>query len=149
MTTIITITAEQTGINDNNFYEDRILKNILSDEYEVFYSGQNQGRQDYQLINAVNVSSIFRVYYRKKRNSEFMFLGSTTNSEILNERSVGTGINSSPNERLQLRLVVPSMNVENVQIDTKFEGRGCYKKSVLEHSNFPNDLNTQIGFYTL
>jgi len=81
MTTIITITAEEIGIMNNNFYdysgEDRILKNIISGDYEVFYSGQNQGNLDYQLVNAVNSSSIFRVYYRKKSNSYFKFLGST------------------------------------------------------------------------
>lgn len=45
MTTIITITVEEIGTIDNNFYdyssEDRILKNIISGDYEVFYSGQN------------------------------------------------------------------------------------------------------------
>jgi hypothetical protein len=70
MTTIITITAEEVGTIDSKFYdysgEDRILKNIISDDYEVFYSGQNQGRLDYQLIDSVNSSSTFRVYYRKK-----------------------------------------------------------------------------------
>jgi len=70
MTTIITITSEEIGIIDNNFYdysgEDRILKNIISGGYEVLYSGQNQGNLDHQLIDAVNSSSTFRIYYRKK-----------------------------------------------------------------------------------
>ena len=75
MTIIITITAKEIGILDNNFYdysgEDRIFRNVLNDDYEVFYSGQNQGRLDYQIIDAVNNSVIFRVYYRKKSNSPF------------------------------------------------------------------------------
>ena len=51
MTTIITITSEEILTIYNNFYdysgEDRILKNIINGDCEVFYSGQNQGRLDY------------------------------------------------------------------------------------------------------
>jgi hypothetical protein len=152
MTTIITITAEEIGTIDNNFYdyssEDRILKNILNGDYEVFYSGQNQGKMDYQLVDAINSSSTFRVYYRKKSNSEFMFLGSTSYSSIIKERTISKGINALPNERLQIRLVIPAINVENIQIHNTFEGVGCYKKSVLQHSNFSTNLNVNLGFYT-
>jgi hypothetical protein len=151
MTTIITITAEEIGTIDSNFYdysgEDRILKNILSGEYEVFYSGQNQGRMDYQLVDAVNSSSTFRVYYRKKSNTQFMFLGSTNYSSIVKERVVDKGINALPNERLQIRLVIPVINIEDIPVHNQFEGIGCYKKSVLQHSNFPTDLNINLGFY--
>jgi hypothetical protein len=152
MTTIITITSEEIGTIDSNFYdysgEDRILKNIISGDYEVLYSGQNQGKMDYQLVDAVNSSSIFRVYYRKKTNSEFMFLGSTNYSSVVKERIVGKGINALPNERLQIRLVIPAINIEDTQIHNTFEGVGCYKKSVLQHSNFPTNLNVNLGFYT-
>jgi hypothetical protein len=151
MTTIITITAEEIGTIDSNFYdysgEDRILKNILSGEYEVFYSGQNQGRMDYQLVDAVNSSSTFRVYYRKKSNTQFMFLGSTNYSSIVKERVVDKGINALPNERLQIRLVIPVINIEDIPVHNQFEGIWCYKKSVLQHSNFPTDLNINLGFY--
>jgi hypothetical protein len=152
MTTIITITSEEIGTIDSNFYdysgEDRILKNIISGDYEVLYSGQNQGKMDYQLVDSVNSSSIFRVYYRKKSNSEFMFLGSTNYSSVVKERIVGKGINALPNERLQIRLVIPAINIEDTQIHNTFEGVGCYKKSVLQHSNFPTNLNVNLGFYT-
>jgi len=151
MTTIITITAEEIGTIDGNFYdysgEDRILKNILNDDYEVFYSGQNQGRMDYQLIDAVNSSSIFRVYYRRKKTESFVFLGSTSYSSIVKERIGRKGANTLPNERLQIRLVIPSINIENVKIPNVFRGSGCYKKSVLQHSNFPTNANTTLGFY--
>ena len=151
MTTIITITAEEIGTIDSNFYdysgEDRILKNILSGEYEVFYSGQNQGRMDYQLVDAVNSSSTFRVYYRKKSNTQFMFLGSTNYSSIVKERVVDKGINALPNERLQIRLVIPVINIEDIPVHNQIEGIWCYKKSVLQHSNFPTDLNINLGFY--
>jgi hypothetical protein len=152
MVVIITITAEEIRSIDNYVYdysgEDRILTNILTDEYEVFYSGQNQGIKDYQLIDAVNSSSLFRIYYRNKKNSPFRFLGSTNYSSIIKERASRKGINALPNERLQIRLVIPLNNIENVQIETHFNGRGCYKKSVLQHSNFPINLNVNLGFYT-
>ena len=152
MTTIITITIAEIGIIDNNFYdysgEDKILKNIISGDYEVFYSGQNQGRLDYQLIDAVNSSSTFRVYYRRKSNSSFMFLGSTNCSSIVKERTIVKGINSLPNERLQIRLVIPLGNVKETKIDTEFEGVGKFKKAILQHSGFDIDVNINLGFYT-
>jgi hypothetical protein len=150
MTTIITITAEKIGTIDNNFYdysgEDRILKNILSGEHEVFYSGQNQGMLDHKLIDAVNASSTFKVYYRKKSNSPFIFLGSTNYSSIVKERSIPKNINSLPNERLQIRLVLK--NIQDIQIDTHFDGVGKYKKAVLQHCNFNTNLNINLGFYS-
>jgi len=152
MTTIITITAEEIGTISTNFYdysgEDRILKNIISGDYEVLYSGQNQGRMDYQLIDAVNSDSVFRIYYRKKNNSPFTFIGETHYSTIIKERVVGKGINALPTQRLQIRFVIHAINIKNILIDTEFEGVGCYKKAVLQHSHFPTDLNVNLGFYT-
>lgn len=152
MITIITITAEEIGTIDNNFYdysgEDRILKNIITGEYEVFYSGQNQGLKDYQLVDSVNLLSTFRVYYRRKSNSPFTFLGSTNYSTIIRERTVAIKKNSLPDERLQIRLVIPSANICDTQIDTNFNGCGCYKKAILQHSDFDIDVNLNLGFYT-
>ena len=153
---IITITGGAIRTIDGNFYDysgpgqDRILENKFNGDYEVFYSGQNQGRMDQQLLDAVNASSTFRVYYRIKSNSPFTFLGSTTSSSIVQERITVKGINALPTERLQIRLVIPRVNIENTQIPNNdlFAGVGCYKKSVLQHSNFPTNLNVNLGFYT-
>ena len=151
MTTIIAITAEEIGTIDNNFYdysgEDRILKNIISGDYEVFYSGQNQGILDYKLVDSVNSSSIFRVYYRRKSNSPFMFLGRTNYSSIVKERTIAKGVKSLPNERLQIRLVIPLINISEEVIDTEFEGVGKYKKAILQHSGFDINVNINLGFY--
>ena len=150
MTTIIAITTE-IGTIDNNFYdysgEDRILKNIISGDYEVFYSGQNQGILDYKLVDSVNSSSTFRVYYRRKSNSPFMFLGRTNYSSIVKERTIAKGVNSLPNERLQIRLVIPLINISEEVIDTEFEGVGKYKKAILQHSGFNIHDNINLGFY--
>ena len=152
MTTVITITAEEIGTISNNFYdysgEDRILKNIISGDYEVLYSGQNKWLLDYQLMDSVNSSSTFRVYYRRKSNSPFIFLGSTNYSSTIKERTIAKGINSQPDERLQIRLVIPLANVSETKIDTMYEGIGKYKKAVLNHSDFNLDVNINLGFYT-
>ena len=152
MTTIITITAEAIKTIDNNFYdysgEDRILRNIITQDYEVFYSGQNQGRLDYQLIDSINSNNVFRIYYRKKSNHPFIFLGETNQSSIIKERTINRGISSLPHERLQIRLVIPANNIKNVIIDSNFHGSGKYKKSILQHSNFEFEgVFTQLGFY--
>ena len=79
----------------------------------------------------------------------FTFLANTNYSSIVKERIVGTRVNALPTERLQIRLVIPFVNVENTQIPTQFEGVGCYKKSVLQYCNFPTNVNINLGFYKL
>ena len=72
MPVIITITNEPTTIDSSdkvyNYSEyDRILKNVCKTEYEVFYSGQNKGRIDYQLIDAIqNKTDNFDKQYMDK-----------------------------------------------------------------------------------
>jgi len=152
MTTIITITATPVTIIGGDKYdytgEDRILHNIITNEYEVFYSGQNQGNADHKLLESVEEQSVFRIYYRKKPNTIFNYLGKTNISSIIHERIVPNRTNTSPNQRLQIRLVVLETDVVNEEINTNFEGIGKYKKSILQHSNFNiNDKNLNIGFY--
>ena len=52
MTTIITITANPVDIVGTHSYdysnEDRILRNIMNDDHEIYYAGQNQGIHDFQ-----------------------------------------------------------------------------------------------------
>jgi hypothetical protein len=72
MTTIVCITSKPITISTGDTYdysgEDRILRNILTNEHEVFYSGQNQGKDDYKLIESVESQSLFKVYYRNSSN---------------------------------------------------------------------------------
>jgi hypothetical protein len=147
METIITITTDINNLNDYSV-QDRILKNIITGDYEVFYSGQNQGRLDYQLVNAVNSLSTFRVYYRSKNNLPFIFLAHTNNSRIINERTIAKGINTLPNERLQIKLIIPEANIINILVVANSEGVGCYKKAILDHSGFSTNVNINLGFYT-
>ena len=77
-----------------------------------------------------------------------MFLGRTNYSSIVKERTIVKGINSLPNERLQIRLVIPLGNVKETKIDTEFEGVGKFKKAILQHSGFDIDVNINLGFYT-
>ena len=147
METIITITTDINVLNDYS-NKDRILKNIITGNYEVFYSGQNQGRLDYQLIDAVNSLSTFRVYYRSKNNSPFIFLGNTNYSSIVNERVIAKGINTLPNERLQIKLIIPEANIINIVVLPDSEGSGGYKRAILDHSGFSSNVNINLGFYT-
>jgi len=147
METIITITTDINNLNDYSI-QDRILKNIITGDYEVFYSGQNQGRLDYQLVNAVNSLSTFRVYYRSKNNLPFIFLGYTNYSRIVNERTIAKGIDTLPNERLQIKLIIPEANIINILVVADSEGVGCYKKAILDHSGFSTNVNINLGFYT-
>ena len=41
----------------------------------MFYSGQNKGRIDYQLINAIQNDEFFKVYYRHKKVCHIHILG--------------------------------------------------------------------------
>ena len=148
MTVIITITADPDE-NPFNTYtgEDRILKNIFNGDYEVFYSGQNQGRLDDLLTDSVNTVETFRIYYRKKINTPFTFLAATNVSSIIQERTVPKGNNSLPEQRLQIRLVISVSSVMNTLINSDFTGSGKYKKAILQHSNFNMSANTNLGFY--
>jgi len=152
MTTIITITADEIGSLGAITYDysgkDRILKNIFNGDHEVFYSGQNQGRMDYQLIHAVNSFHTFRIYYRRKSSTPFIFLGTTNYSSIVKERLTPTGENSIPDERLQIKLVIPEDSICGMEIDTPFEGAGKYKKAILQHSGFHMNVNINLGFYS-
>jgi hypothetical protein len=151
MTTIITITANPVEIDGTHFYdysnEDRILKNIMNDNHEIFYAGQNQGIHDFQLIESVESNNVFRVYYRKTINTPFIYLGHTTYSSIIQVRTLPIRVDTSSNERLQIKLVIPAENIENTMIHTNHEGYGRYKKALLEHSGFNTDVNLNIGFY--
>jgi len=150
MTTIITITSSPVTVLGSGYdytQEDRILQNIMTNEYEVFYSGQNQGRADHQLIESVESRSPFRIYYRRRAADPFIYLGQTEQSSIIRERFMATGINTEPSERLQIRLVVSFENIINEQVNTLFEGSGKYKKAVLSHSNFRTNQNLNVGFY--
>jgi len=150
MTTIISITSEPTMVLEHMYdYSDgdRILKNIISNDYEIFYSGQNQGLIDHQLISSVEEQNEFRVYYRPHIKMPFTYLGSTTISSIIRERIIPRGQNSTPNERLQIRLVILRDNVIKQLVETQFEGSGKYKKAILQHSNFNINQNINIGFY--
>jgi len=145
MTSIIFITSAPGARAE----KDTIYKNIITGDHEVLYSGQPCGLMDHKLITAVNESYIFRVYYRIKINAPFIFLGWTNNSSIIKERITEKGTHAEPNERLQIKLVLPCSNIMNTQINSSFEGSGKYKKAVLQHAGFNVDRESSaFGFYT-
>lgn len=76
-------------------------------------------------------------------------MGFTNISEIYKVRSVNTNINSLPNQRLQIKLIIESQNVSNqlIHSNNNFFGSGKYKKDVLIHSNFNTNFNINLGFF--
>ena len=160
MPVIITITNEPITVNSSdtvyNYSEyDRILKNVCSTEYEVFYSGQNKGRLDYQLINAIQNHELFKVYYRSKKNMPYIYLGVTDSSNIIQYRTLPINIDTNTEQRLQIHLIIN--NIENRPVPIhNISGSGKYKKDVLIHAGLrdindnsitPHNKNTNIGFY--
>ena len=162
MPSILTITNVPIGSFDNSskVYDysknDRILKNIHKNEYEVFYSGQNEGGLDYQLTNAIEKKEIFKVYYRRKKNIPYKYLGETNNVDIIQYRKCPIGVDTNPNERLQIHLIINNPT-NNLVPTNDFTGSGKFKKDVLVHAGLrntngdiiiPHNKNLCIGFYS-
>lgn len=151
MTVIITITCEPTSSVDNHRYDysrqDEII--IRTGVIEAYYSGQNQGKADHQLLESVEASEPFHVYYRVKSNTPFTYSGVTTRARVVQYRTVPTKQNSDPNERLQIHLVITNPVNETLPDDGRHTGPGKYKKAIFEHRNLPLDLNINLGFYKI
>jgi hypothetical protein len=139
---IITITL------DNN--NDKILKNILTNDYEIFYSGQIQGQQDYKLIDAIKNNNIFKIYYRLEFNTPFIYLGETNTSKIIKYRSSPLNIYANYDDKLLIKLIIKNENVLNINIpDNNFNGSDKYKKDIFIHANIPINSNVNCGFYKI
>jgi len=160
MPVIITITNKPTTVDGSNkiyTYDeyDRILKNVCNNEYEVFYSGQNKGLLDYQLINAIENQELFKIYYRPKKSMQYTYLGFTYTSNIIQYRTLPINTETNTSQRLQIHLIV--RNIENISVPiNNIRGSGRYKKDVLVHAGlrdiYDNSIiehikNTNIGFY--
>ncbi len=110
MPIIITITY-----NDHNHdYNDKILKNIFNNDYEIYYNGQVQGNQDHKLITSVENNDIFKIYYRNEVNKPFIYLGETNISKIIKYRNVPINTIANPNDKLLIQLIIS--NIINIPI---------------------------------
>lgn len=138
---IITITHG----SQSDVYEDRVLKNIYTGDYEVYYSGQNFGMLDHQLIHGIQQQYVFRVYHRVKTGS-FIFLGESSEVSIVQERQVPMGMSSYRNERLQLKIVVRNAKNEHVPL-LHSSGHYKYKQSVFIHNGMEMTGNPALGFF--
>ena len=158
MPVVITVTNEKNKVYNSlyNYFEcDRILKNVCKEVCEVFYSGQNRGRIDYQLINAIQKNELFKVYYRAKKNMPYTYLGQTYSSNIIQYRTLPINVDTNTEERLQIHLIIK--NIENISVPkNNISGSGKYKKDVLIHAGLRDEYDnsiiehnrdTNIGFY--
>ena len=159
MPVIITITNEPVTFSYEKVYTyseyDRIMKNVCTNEYEVFYSGQNKGRIDYQLISAIKNGELFKVYYRPTKNIPYTYLGFTYTSTIIQYRTLPKNIDTNTDQRLQIHLIINNIENKLVPINNIL-GSGKYKKDVLFHAGLRDindnsiirhNKNTNIGFY--
>ena len=148
-TIVICCTLDQVSFDFNSYsYGDRILKNIQDNVHEVFYSGQNQGKKDDKLLQALKNNSIVKIFYRFKKTSCFTYLGETNKYDIIQFRKVTVGKNSDFNERLQIHFVLDQIEKTDVPI---IIGGGLYryKKDVLRYLGYDGKVNYGEGFYIL
>ena len=158
MPVIITITNEPISV-EGKIYDyskyDRILKNVCKDEYEVFYSGQNKGIYDHQLIDAIENDELVKVYYRPKKNMSYTYLGYTNNTDIIQYRKLPINVGTKSKERLQIHLIIDKIINKSIP-ENEFTGTGKFKKDVLVHAGLrdinnksiiPHNRNTTLGFY--
>ena len=156
MPVIITMTNDEVHQRGYSYlYNDRILYNIFTKEFEVFYSGQNQGRKDHLLLNAIANNDTFKIYYRQKKNMSFVYLGETEMVEVTQNRKAPIGINCRDEEKLHLHMTVRNIEDEVVP-HMNFTGSGKYKKDIFVHSGLLTEQgamlishtnNTNLGFY--
>ena len=144
MTIIITIT-HKTQKDDFYKYNDNINIDAFTDDYIIGFSGQNQGRCDKLLIDAIKNKEKFKIYYRKNKSSHFFYLGKTILSNIFRDRTKPINEHSEPNERLMIELIVKKNNVKKIDI-------GKNKESVFKHSGLSKmnpKPNPNVGFYKI
>jgi len=120
-----------------------------SDDREIIYSGQNYGGLDYILIHGVVKQLIFKIFIRKNNRSDFTYIGHTTNSSILQERSTPIGERTTDNEVLKIKLIISSDNKKDEPIRNR-EDPGKKVLAVLKYCNYVTTRrNTQVGIYIL
>jgi len=153
---ILTVTGDEPLVHGVSYrYSDRVDRNMINERYEVRYRGQIQGRLDAELITSVNNLDYFDIYYRRKKNISFTHLGSTNISNIIRHRQIDIGQNASPEEVLQIELIVNN-GINTPVPDYGFGGSGKFKRDVWIHSGLrdinnniliEHNKNVNIGFY--
>ena len=140
-TLVLIITLKST--ENDTYYNDRILKNIHNEDYEIFYSGQAQGRKDFQLIESVTNNDIFKIYYRYSKRDSFKFLGETSISNVIQNRAIVEGENAEQDNRLKLHFIIK--NGINIDIpNCNFVSSGKFKKDVLIHSGYGKKNGNEV-----
>ena len=125
MPCIITLTCTPTTVdNSGQVYDytdtDRILKNINKNIYEVFYSGQNQGKNDKELLDTIEHNEIIYFYYRKKTSTPFIYLGETKIYDIIQHRKTKLGCAAKNEDRLQIHLIFKNIGLDNFKLISTF-----------------------------
>ena len=140
MTLIWSITFEGSS------YSDTILHDIVKGTYEVFLSGQDCGREDKLITEAIQNKEMVKIYYRVSKTEDFIYLGSTTEGSVIKERTKGVGEKTRNDERLYVKFKIYKPCVVNRKLKSEFEGYCKYKKEVMKENGIEGKRNLCSAF---
>jgi hypothetical protein len=126
---------------DNGLYHDKILKNIFTEDYELYLSGQNHGKYDYLITAAVENKETIKIYYRFSKTEDFIYLGQTNNTAIIKPREKEIGEKSLPEERLYINLVIDKKDIVQKKLNSSYTGVYKFKKEILKDNDLIMDCN--------
>jgi len=145
MKVIITFTCRPVFIDGHeyNYTSDGLFIDHITGEVNVYYSGQNQGRDDHQLLTGIENQASFEVYFRDNSSTPFIYAGNTTISSVVRPRIIETGKDTSTHERLCIKLSIHKFI--NLPLST------TGKQAVFQHAglDLSKPRNIQVGFYIL
>jgi hypothetical protein len=123
--TVITLSKGNQSVRKKDYNYIDMVRPLEDGSLEVLYQGTEKGREDKHLLDAIDNSHPFKVYYRVKRFS-FKELGIATDVTIHTPRSDG--------QRLVIRLVI--RNVVNRLVPQYSDGFefARYKRDVMIHA---------------
>ena len=98
----------------------------------IDYEGQNYGLADKHLIELVEKGKPIHVFVSKGREKTYDYLGSTFHSYIIRNRTQSIGEPSQSDERLCVRLLLPTNRPIMVRHDTVY-AKNCDQSSKCKH----------------
>lgn len=126
---------------DNKNHKDKIFKEIHSGDYQICLTGQNFGLQDHLIIDSIEKKELIKIYYRFSNDTDFIYLGESSNSSILKKRSKEIGKESDINERLKVKVIIEKNKVINKELKSKYTGVYKYKKEIIRTNNINKTCN--------
>jgi len=121
--------------NSPIIYRDRVLENIVTHDLEVFYDGQDLGREDHHLVNSINEFNagrnvLIKFYMRQTNLGRFTYMGEVSEIQRIQIRSTPINTRTNTEERMKVHFVIKRANRRHIEIpivpDLLNTGVGCY-----------------------